>query len=329
MANPLPVSSFSTDACPPAERHELWRNRDWPAIGPVFDTQPLGAFHNRADSFRLRDVVVHVSDMAGQVYRRDPVHVRKDGFDQLLVTIPVSGTMSGDSDGRSVRSGRGMLAVTDLTRPHRHVSSDSRTIMLTIPRAAAMAAHFDIDTLHGFAADGAAVNLLRAHVEMIHENASRLTADQAATLGESVMLLLRMALRGGGGLAPEGAVPDEEAQGLLWRARHVIGQNLGSPALNVKWLCRELNVSRSVLYRLFEPLGGVADYIRGKRLAAARDYLGDIRVHDSIAGIAERFGFADPAHFSRAFRAQFGSSPRAFRDNARLGADVERQHWDD
>ena len=329
MADSLHVYSFSTDIVPVVDRHELWRNRDWPAIGPMFDTRPQGMFHNRSDSFRLRDVVVHVSDMAAQVYARETAHIRKDSFDQLLVTIPMSGVMRGDSDGRDVRNSRGMLAVTDLTRPHRHISSDSRTIMLTIPRATAIAADFDIDVLHGFDMHGATVDLLRAHVEAIHHNVALLTADQTAALGESVMLLLRLALQSGGGVRTRGALPGDADQGLMWRAKHLIGQNLGSQDLSVKQLCRELHVSRSVLYRVFEPLGGVAGYIRTKRLEAARDHLGDIAMRDSVAGIADRVGFTDPAHFSRAFRAQFGSSPREYRHRIHGERRAPGPYWDD
>lgn len=38
--------------------------------------------------------------------------------------------------------------------------------------------------------------------------------------------------------------------------------------------------------------------------------------HCSVSEIAYRWGFSHPAHFSRAFTAHFGESPRAFRRKA-------------
>ncbi|HEY0232202.1 MAG TPA: helix-turn-helix domain-containing protein, partial [Dokdonella sp.] len=44
------------------------------------------------------------------------------------------------------------------------------------------------------------------------------------------------------------------------------------------------------------------------------DLLDPLRQRDSIFEIAWRWGFSDPAHFSRAFKTLFGCSPRACRE---------------
>ncbi|WP_235619353.1 helix-turn-helix domain-containing protein [Embleya scabrispora] len=38
-----------------------------------------------------------------------------------------------------------------------------------------------------------------------------------------------------------------------------------------------------------------------------------------VATVAQRWGFANPAHFSRAFRAAFGVSPRDWRESRATG----------
>jgi AraC-like DNA-binding protein len=53
------------------------------------------------------------------------------------------------------------------------------------------------------------------------------------------------------------------------------------------------------------------EYLRDYRLRQARTRLSGS--DESIAQIAARCGFEDAAYFSRAFKAQFGSSPVEFR----------------
>lgn len=101
---------------------------------------------------------------------------------------------------------------------------------------------------------------------------------------------------------------------LLGRARRMIDCRLANPNMTSETLCKTLGVSRSRLYRIFEPLGGVASYIRKQRLQRARDALCNIEDRRSISRIAEQWGFVDASAFSRAFRHEFGISPKEARD---------------
>ncbi|MFG1393670.1 helix-turn-helix domain-containing protein [Xanthobacter agilis] len=92
-----------------------------------------------------------------------------------------------------------------------------------------------------------------------------------------------------------------------------IRQNVATPGLSPKTLCRMLGVSRSRLYRLFEDRGGVARDIQRRRLQAALARLHDPAEPRTIARIAEDLGFPDRSGFSRAFKAEFGLSPSAAR----------------
>ncbi|MBO9630711.1 MAG: AraC family transcriptional regulator, partial [Shinella sp.] len=72
-------------------------------------------------------------------------------------------------------------------------------------------------------------------------------------------------------------------------------------------------MSRATLYRLFEPVGGVTDYIRTRRLRAAFDMLTNDGKR-TVGEVAYACGFPDISTFSRAFRHQFGMSPSEVRD---------------
>jgi AraC-like DNA-binding protein len=99
----------------------------------------------------------------------------------------------------------------------------------------------------------------------------------------------------------------------LERVRQVVRRYLQSSALGPRLLCRSLSMSRSNLYRVMESEGGMARYIQRQRLLEAYKLLSDQSEKRSIDTIANDLCFADTAGFSRAFRREFGASPRDVR----------------
>jgi len=102
---------------------------------------------------------------------------------------------------------------------------------------------------------------------------------------------------------------DAIAATLMERGRVVIRQNLAVPGFGPDQLAHALGVSRSRLYRLFEPHGGVARYVHRQRMLVAHAALSDAADNRSIARIAEALGFSDASGFSRGFKHEFGYSP--------------------
>jgi AraC-like DNA-binding protein len=92
------------------------------------------------------------------------------------------------------------------------------------------------------------------------------------------------------------------------RATRIIDAELTSPRLQPSKLSSRLGVSRSRLYRLFEPYGGVARYIQKRGLLRIFEALGDPEIRETIAALSAGYGFDDPSNFCRAFRREFGRS---------------------
>lgn len=103
-------------------------------------------------------------------------------------------------------------------------------------------------------------------------------------------------------------------------ARRYIEENLNSAELTSERVQARLAVSRRQLYKIFEGQGGVAAYIRSRRLNACHAALSRAEETRSIGVVAAEHGFNDAAQFSRQFRAEFGYSPRDARD-------VDRAHY--
>jgi len=96
-----------------------------------------------------------------------------------------------------------------------------------------------------------------------------------------------------------------------------IERHLADPELTPELLCRKFHCSRATLYRLFAPLGGVAQFIRRARLQRAYDELMLADERETIINVALRWGFGSLNNFGRLFRETFGVTPREVREAGR------------
>ncbi len=92
--------------------------------------------------------------------------------------------------------------------------------------------------------------------------------------------------------------------------RRFVDVHLMSDALTPDLIAGQFGMSRAVLYRMFEPVGGVATYIRRQRMARAVHEIGSVGMSGrSIGVLARRFGYISAAAFTRAFRETYGVTP--------------------
>lgn len=94
-----------------------------------------------------------------------------------------------------------------------------------------------------------------------------------------------------------------------------IAENMGK-SISVDNLADLLGCSKFYFLREFKKLVGQTpyQYLMSKRLEEARLRLGDSK--ETIAAVAIDLGFNDQAHFSRAFKGQFGITPKQFQKQA-------------
>jgi len=107
---------------------------------------------------------------------------------------------------------------------------------------------------------------------------------------------------------------------LFGAARDFIDQNLSDPELSPAKIQAHVGVSRAMVYRLFEPVGGVSAYARRRRLDyAVIAVAAAARTGRSLSQVAYGHGFRSDSNFSRAFRARFGIPPGELKsDEARI-----------
>jgi AraC-like DNA-binding protein len=157
--------------------------------------------------------------------------------------------------------------------------------------------------------------LVRQHAELI--NSPALAADPAAVeLGAATIELVRALFASASNDPHRGR--ELLAASLMTRIRSYVRVHLRDPDLCAEQIAAAHHISRRYLFRLCRDAGlSLEQWIISQRLAGARSDLANADDHGrTIAAVARHWGFADPAHFSRRFRDEYGVTPREWRQQA-------------
>ncbi|WP_299769691.1 AraC family transcriptional regulator [uncultured Tateyamaria sp.] len=133
------------------------------------------------------------------------------------------------------------------------------------------------------------------------------TASEARALCESFTGLVRSIIdKCHGGLSRREVF--ERARGAALRS--FINDHLCDSDLTIDLICSAFGASRATVYREFEPVGGIARYVKRQRLQRAMlDLAMTAGARGVISEVARKYGFQETSSFTRAFRDQFGAAP--------------------
>lgn len=271
---------------------------------------PEGVFDAEVETLVAGGIPILFSRMSGFFYSRDMARLRSDSLDHFGLLISRDISFSGNAAGWGYAGGPGQLLVGDFARPIEQASTDGTAISIVVPRAVAQAVVPALETMHGRVVGGIGVGLLADFLDSVRSRASAIGPDEAPAVSSIVLDLIALALSPH--TAEVGSQPGPADATRFWMAYRIIEAELDRTDLGAELLMSRLRIGRSTLYRLFEPHGGVAGYIRQRRLARAADMLSRPGHRERIAVIARRCGFPDQASFSRAFRTAFGCPPSEF-----------------
>lgn len=296
------------------------------ACAQLFDITLLcseSEFRNRMEGYNLGGAVLARCAGVPQRFDRRYTHIVTDAADSAMAVLELSsGGWRGIYDGRRADGGEGSIRLVDMSRPFDMTTAAFETLYLAMPRAALDGQVGQLD-FHGrvISEHTATGRILGAHMRAVWDSIETISVAEAALAGKAAAALLSAAILAHGEPAGSDARPVEKM--LLAAARGFVITRLADPGLTPEAVRRHLGISRSLLYKVFEPAGGVSAFIQARRLDQAfDDIIRDQNEHKTLAEISYGLGFRSDAHFSRVFRARFGVTPGRLR---RLGPSAREE----
>jgi AraC-like DNA-binding protein len=273
-------------------------------------------------SFQCRVVVTHLCgntvaelrvDASRLVRRAVDIDADENGYVKLLWQLASRSRVQQGPNRATLEAGT--WTICDPGREYTiDLEKGARFLLLLIPRAQCPGWLSALNVLAACAlpAGGPAHIAMAALAAMLRE-VDHLDAESESALHESVVALIERALTiemDSRGLGPQPARPIQLPQVQAYILGH-----LTDTRLNAGRLATVFGVSRRSLYNIFAPSRVTPHaFIQAAKLDLACDLLNrPASRHTSVAGIARQCGFANPAHFSRAFHTRHGVAPTAWR----------------
>lgn len=102
-------------------------------------------------------------------------------------------------------------------------------------------------------------------------------------------------------------------ESFIMKLNAIIGAHIDDPDLDQQLLCRELGISRALLYNKMKAIVGTGtkEYVTKIRLEKAKHLIETTKL--PVAEIAEKTGFTSQGYFSTAFKSYTGMTPSQYR----------------
>lgn len=266
-------------------------------------------FHGCA--WQLPGAFVHVNGCSAMAMSRTQQVIDERPTPHMVLFMVLEGRVTSNYDGLIQEHEPGDIVVVDYSLPYESETSGFEAIALTFDKASVQTelqnnAHGLVLTVNDHA--GAVLGTqLRALAEYI----DGLSVHQCQVVVDGILHFAAAAY------ATPATRERRDKRFLFQRASSTARQGLSDPDFGPDELVAALGVSRSKLFRLFEPHGGVQRWMLAERLRGSLQSILRSTPDHKIAAIARSHGFRSEAHFSRAFHKRYQISPSSVRTLAR------------
>ncbi|GAA2230629.1 helix-turn-helix domain-containing protein [Streptomyces nogalater] len=308
---------LTTASVPDRDKVAYWNDAVSRALVPMtVAPRGNGPFTGRITTDRFGYLQVSTMEADPKRASRTSALIAGSSAALVAVGVQISGTATFVQDGRRAEVGEGDLLVYDTSRPYSFdYPQRFTTHVFQLPRRMLGVPDTDIRAVTGAAigtGDGFGAVLL-PFLATLASSASAYPPAVADRLAGHVVDLFATLITERA--HQDAASPDSARGHLLHRVRDHINRNLGDPSLSPEGIARAHHISVRYLHRLFEGEGTtVGRLIQQRRLQeCGRELARRGRTAPTVSAVAQRWGFVNPAHFSRAFRAAYGVTPSEWR----------------
>ncbi len=277
----------------------------------------------RVDDFRASLRVLALGPVQATVQAASPVRSRRtaatirrlDPQSWLLVLV-TSGQMGIDQHGGRVLLSAGDLMVVDTSHPYdmwAQATDQAGAVMVGLPRSTVPIPDRAMRSLAArqLPSQRGMGGVIRGLLDHVARADGPWPVREAHHLGSAVVDLAAAFLAELTRTQDTLSTPTRQAA-LVHEIKTFIERNLTHTWLTPAAVAAAHNISRRYLYLLLKAEGEtVQALIRARRLERCRN---DLRQADrSVAAVGARWGFRDPAAFSRAFKVAYGLPPGEYR----------------
>lgn len=306
---------FATGAIPRFRQFEAWRSNFAPVLDLSCSRDITAGFVGKQIIWDLGCFVFSKVTTDALEFRSVTRHARWEPLDHFVLSVLLSGDAYTETPAGAFRGSVGVTQVHALGRSFRGRLTASVMLMLFVPRDFCPRVTQALSAAEFTTLDSGMGRLLHDFMVGLADQLAFVRNADLPALVEATRAMILACVSPSGDYGEIASHPI--AITLLDRARKIIQSKLFDSALGVRTLERELGISRSRLYRMFEPFGGVRHYIQHRRLLDAHAALANPNDQRRILDIAEQHCFVDGTEFSRAFKREFGYCPTEVRSGKR------------
>lgn len=308
---PTAVSAkiWSTDSVRPRDGLSFWREAVCEAVLNVAPEAPGSGFRASLSGQSFGRLRFASFSSTGHYIVREKTHVNRASDDHYLVSLQQAGRSLFQQGDATWRLAPGEVGIVDGTRPFRVSFPDPVSRFLAVvPRQRVEAR---APWLRGGAlmigSSSPYIELVRHHLAALGSRA--LEPHEADMLTDNLCNLLALST------APQASCDDGIVATQIEAIMAYCQARLGDADINPRAVAARFGISPRTLHLRFEETGlSFGRWLLERRLLACHNALSDAAQRDrTISDIAFAFGFGDLSHFSKAFRARFGNTPRDVR----------------
>jgi AraC-like DNA-binding protein len=313
-----------TDDVAEADRFTQWRHWISSTFVPLECAQVTrGAFRGEVGHWELGDMLVSrvEADPHLAARTRRTIALRDVGY--YKVGLLTKGSCRLSQEGRQALLHPGDLAIYDCRRPYTMDFGEAHEmsfLMFPCDRLRLPPAAVDGVLATPVSSAESTGSLVAPFLRRLVANLEQAEHPVNCRLADNVLDLL--ATMFGERTGAPATDPDAARRSLLLTVCAWIDANLGEPELGPAAIAGANHISVRYLHRLFHDQGtSVSRWVRERRLDNCRRDLEDpVLGQRGVQAIARRWGFEDPAHFSKIFKASYGEPPGAYRRRGEAAA---------